>query len=132
MAKVSQYKIKNEEFLQEVAKKENVQNIGKGLLVEVLKEGSGVSPTSANVVSVYYKGATIDGHVFDDNTQQGYPDAFRLQELIVAWQMALPKMKVGDKWKIYVPAELGYGSKGSNGIPRHSTLIFEIELVNVN
>lgn len=73
----------------------------------------------------------IDGSVFDDNTQQGYPDAFRLADLITGWQIALTQMCPGDKWRIYVPSEVGYGAMGVAGIPKHSTLIFEIELVNV-
>ena len=74
----------------------------------------------------------IDGKVFDDNTQQGYPDAFRLADLITGWQIALTQMCPGDKWRIYVPSEVGYGATYVAGIPKHSTLIFEIELVGIS
>ena len=83
-------------------------------------------------MSVYYKGMLTSGKVFDDNTQQGYPDAFRLADLITGWQIALTQMCPGDKWRIYVPAEVGYGATYVAGIPKHSTLIFEIELVGVS
>ena len=73
----------------------------------------------------------IDGSVFDDNTSQGYPDAFRLADLITGWQIALTQMCAGDKWRIYVPAEVGYGAMSVAGIPKHSTLIFEIQLVSI-
>jgi peptidylprolyl isomerase len=97
----------------------------------VLQVGKGASPTLSNIVSVYYKGMLINGKVFDDNTAQGYPDAFRLNDLIDGWKIALTRMRVGDKWRIYVPATLGYGTVSTAGIPKHSTLIFEIELVGI-
>lgn len=124
-----EYKAENEAYLNEVAMRENVKSIGGGVLCEVLSSGNGRQASINNVVTVYYKGWLINGRVFDDNTGQGYPDAFRLNELIGGWKIAIPQMRVGDKWRIYVPAEQGYGSKGTDGIPRNSTLIFEIELV---
>ncbi len=126
-----EYKAENEAYLREIASRENIKSIGAGVLCEILQSGDGRKATLNNVVSVYYKGWLITGRVFDDNTAQGYPDAFRLTELIVGWQIAITQMCVGDKWRIYVPAEHGYGSKGTDGIPRNSTLIFEIELVSV-
>jgi peptidylprolyl isomerase len=105
----------------------------KGIFYKVLATGDGKSAQTAAVVSVYYRGSLIDGKVFDDNTKQGYADAFRLRELITGWQIAIPKMHEGDKWEIYIPSELGYGKRGCPpDIPGNSTLIFEIELVKVN
>ena len=111
---------------------EGVEPLVAGVLHEVLQVGEGPSPTLSNIVSVYYKGMLINGNVFDDNTQQGYPDAFRLADLITGWQIALTQMCPGDKWRIYVPSEVGYGAMSVAGIPKHSTLIFEIELVGVS
>ena len=124
------YKDENEAFLRK-KEQEGVKPLAAGVLHEVLQVGEGPSPTLGNVVSVYYKGMLINGKVFDDNTMQGYPDAFRLNELIDGWKIALTRMSVGDKWRIYVPASLGYGSVSTPGIPKHSTLIFEIELVGI-
>lgn len=131
MAGKQEYKKQNEDFLDEVAKRENVKTLAQGILCEVLKTGEGAMPKMHNIVSVYYKGSLINGRIFDDNTAQGYPDAFRLSELIKGWQIALIQMHVGDKWRIYIPSELGYGSRGTDGIPKNSVLIFEIELVAI-
>lgn len=130
-SKQDSYKLENELFLKSISEKEGINHIAKGLLYEVLKKGRGVQPRRNSVVAVYYKGSLVNGKIFDDNTSQGYPDAFRLRELIEGWQIALLNMKVGDRWRIYLPASLGYGSRGTAGIPKHSTLIFEIELVSV-
>lgn len=131
MAK-SNYKEQNIEFLKKKAIEAGVQKTAQGILYEILKSGQGPKATVRSIVSVYYKGMLIDGKVFDDNTAQGYPDAFRLADLIVGWQIALTQMCVGDKWRIYVPAEVGYGAMNIAGIPKHSTLIFEIELAGIS
>ena len=132
MNKNQLYKQENLEFLKSIAQQEGVQQLPKGILYEVLNEGEKAQRILPNsIVSVYYKGSLINGKVFDDNSSQGYPDAFRLNDLIVGWQIAIPHMKIGAKWKIYIPAEVGYGSVGASGIPKNSTLIFEIELVSV-
>lgn len=133
MAKNSndKYRLENEAFLEELAENEGVKALSKGVLYEVIAEGSGKQAQRGSVVSVFYKGSLISGKVFDDNTSQGYPDAFRLKDLIVGWQIAIAQMKEGDKWKVYIPSEAGYGKRGTHGIPGNSTLIFEIELVIV-
>lgn len=125
------YKVENESFLDDVARRVGIESVGGGVLREVIAEGNGVQPGVTDVVAVFYKGSLIDGQIFDDNTSQDCPDVFRLGELIAGWQIALTRMRVGDKWRIYVPARHGYGAKVVCGIPKHSTLIFEIELVNV-
>lgn len=126
------YKEENKAYLQQKAKEAGIHTTAQGVLYEVLQTGSGNRATIRSIVSVYYKGMLIDGSVFDDNTQQGYPDAFRLADLITGWQIALTQMCPGDKWRIYVPSEVGYGAMSVAGIPKHSTLIFEIELVGVS
>jgi peptidylprolyl isomerase len=131
MKKRDAYKLENEEFLRELAEREGIKTLPKGILYEVIQEGAGKSPSPNSLVSVFYKGKLISGKVFDNNTRQGYPDAFRLRDLITGWQIALTQMHVGDKWRIYLPAEMGYGSRGTHGIPGHSVLIFEIELVSI-
>ncbi len=128
----NKYKAENEAFIKNMALEDGVRTLAKGVCYKVINEGSGKEARSANVVSVYYKGSLVNGYVFDDNTAQGYPDAFRLRELIEGWQIAIPEMREGDKWVIYIPSEAGYGKRGEQGIPGNSALIFEIELVKVN
>ena len=124
-------KSENELYLNQISQQDNIHHLHKGLLYEILNKGVGKSPNTNNVVTVFYKGTLTNGKTFDDNTNQGYPDAFRFSELIEGWQIALYSMKEGDKWRIYLPPELGYGSRGTVGIPKNSILIFEIELVSV-
>ena len=131
MAKAN-YKEQNKAFLQRKATEEGVHQTAQGILYEILQSGEGEKATIRSIVSVYYKGMLISGDVFDDNTTQGYPDAFRLADLITGWQIALTQMRCGDKWRIYVPSEVGYGATSVVGIPKHSTLIFEIELVKIS
>ena len=131
MAK-NKYKEQNKAFLQQKANEEGVYTTAQGILYEILQSGSGEKASIRNIVSVYYKGMLITGEIFDDNTEQGYPDAFRLADLITGWQIALTQMRCGDKWRIYVPAEVGYGSMSVAGIPKNSTLIFDIELVKIS
>lgn len=119
------------EFLASVAAESGVVGLGGGVLGKQLKSGKGPSPRMSSVVMVYYKGMLSNGKVFDDNTRQSYPDAMRLKDLIVGWHIALQKMKVGDKWTIYIPSKFGYGSRAMKGIPKNSTLIFEIELCGI-
>ena len=128
-----EYMMQNEAYLQEVAAREGVKPLPSGLYYEVIEEGeeSAAKPRPTSVVTVYYKGMLINGKVFDDNTAQGYPDAFRLTELISGWQIALQHMRIGDYWRIYIPAKHGYGTRGTDGIPRNSTLIFEIKLMSI-
>ena len=119
------------EFLASVAAESGVVDLGGGVLGKQLKSGKGPSPRMSSVVMVYYKGMLSNGKVFDDNTRQSYPDAMRLKDLNVGWHIALQKMKVGDNWIIYIPSKFGYGSRAMKGIPKNSTLIFEIELCGI-
>lgn len=110
MASKQDYKQQNEEFLRSIAQETDVKSLSCGVLYKVLQSGMGVSPKINSVVGVYYRGMLISGKVFDDNTAQGYPDAFRLSELIKGWQVALTQMKVGDRWIIYLPSEMDMAS----------------------
>lgn len=131
MANKKEYILQNQKFLRDIAADPQTLTLPKGILYQVIKSGEGASPSLSSVVCVYYTGALINGKVFDNNTNQSYPDALRLSELITGWQIALTRMHVGDKWRIYIPAEMGYGAQAVDGIPKNSTLIFEIELVSV-
>ena len=97
-----------------------------------MEKGEGkVSPTVRSIVSVHYRGTLIGGKEFDNSYKRNCPEAFRLCDVIDGWQIALQQMHAGDKWEIYIPYEMGYGSKSSGPIPAYSTLIFEVELLSI-
>ena len=128
----NEYAHSNKEWLAAKAKEEGVTQLAKGVCYKVLQSGpeNGKRPTPSSVVSCHYLGRTIDGKCFDTSLG-GYPLAIRLRDLIEGWVIALQHMRVGDKWEIYIPSELGYGGFSQPGIPANSTLIFEIELLGV-
>ena len=127
-----EYIQKNKEWLRKKAEEENICELPKGILYKIVKQGdaNGRQPSARSIVTVHYTGKTIDGKVFDSSLD-GCPLAIRLNELITGWIIALQRMHVGDKWEIYLPAEMGYGKLSQPGIPGGSTLIFEIELIGV-
>lgn len=127
-----EYIQKNKEWLIEKSHEEGILQLPKGILYKVIKEGNanGLQPTARSIVTVHYTGKTIDGKVFDSSVGE-CPLAIRINELITGWIIALQRMHVGDKWEIYLPAEMAYGKLSQPGIPGGSTLIFEIELIGV-
>ena len=132
MSKKEIYKNKNIEFLKELSIQEGINSLPCGIYYKVLQTGEGkVSPTVRSIVSVHYRGTLIDGKEFDNSYKRNCPEAFRLCDVIDGWQIALQQMHVGDKWMIYIPSEMGYGSKASGPIPGFSTLIFEVELLGI-
>lgn len=127
-----EYAIANKEWLEAKAREEGVQALPAGIYYKVITEGKndGCHPSPSSVVTVHYTGRTINGKKFDSSLG-GTPVAFRLNDLIEGWIIAIQRMCVGDKWEIYIPAELGYGRFSQPGIPAGSTLIFEIELFGI-
>jgi FKBP-type peptidyl-prolyl cis-trans isomerase FklB len=121
-------------FLADNAKKPGVTTLPNGLQYQVLSsgKGQGPSPTLDDNVKVIYKGTLLDGKVFDSNLKREAPTTFPLSNLNRGWAEGLHLMKAGDKWKIFIPANLGYGTPGVPGIiPPESTLIYEVELLEV-
>ena len=104
-----------------------------GLQYRILNEGSGNdSPGPESVVSVHYRGKLTNGLEFDSSYKRTQPASFQVHGVIRGWTEALQLMKEGDKWELIIPPDLGYGSKGAgNIIPPDSTLIFEIELIEI-
>jgi FKBP-type peptidyl-prolyl cis-trans isomerase FklB len=103
-----------------------------GLQYKVLKSGTGATPDENDMVRTHYKGKLIDGTVFDSSYDRNEPAEFPVNGVIEGWTEALQKMKVGDKWQLFIPSELGYKGAGAGGvIPPDATLIFEIELLDV-
>ena len=121
-----------EQFLAENAKKDGVKVTASGLQYLVLKSGSGPSPKLTDGVKVHYHGTLINGKVFDSSVERGEPISFPVGGVIPGWVEALQLMKVGDKWKLFIPAKLAYGEQSPGaGIPPNSVLIFEVELLGI-
>jgi FKBP-type peptidyl-prolyl cis-trans isomerase FklB len=124
----------NEEyhFLRENKEREGVKTTASGLQYEILKSGSGKSPTTSSTVAAHYRGTTLTGGAFDSSYDRLQPTSFHIRKVIAGWTEALLLMKEGDKWKIYVPSKLAYGAEGRPPkIGPNKMLIFEIELVEV-
>lgn len=132
MGRKEEYKLQNEQFMQALRAEADVCELPCGILYKVLEEGSGTAtPQPGSVVSVHYRGTLINGREFDNSWKRNCPEAFRLSEVIEGWQIALQKMRVGDRWIIYIPYTMGYGTRTSGPIPAFSTLVFEVQLLGI-
>jgi len=120
--------VESQAFLAENAGKEGVQTTASGLQYRIVEEGTGKSPTTADTVTVHYRGTRVDGTEFDSSYSRGQPATFPLQGLIAGWTEALPMMKEGAKWQLFVPPDLAYGDQGPLA---NRALIFDIELISV-
>jgi FKBP-type peptidyl-prolyl cis-trans isomerase FklB len=122
-----------QKFLAENGKRPSVKTTASGLQYEVMKDGAGDMPKATDKVTTHYHGTLLDGTVFDSSVQRGQPIDFPVNGVIQGWQEALQLMKLGSKWKLFVPYNLAYGEKGAGGsIGPYSTLIFEVELLKIN
>ncbi len=125
--------IVGQEFLATNAKRPEVKTLESGLQYEVLAEGSGASPKATDKVTTHYHGTLIDGTVFDSSVQRNSPATFPVNGVIKGWVEALQLMKVGSKWKLFLPFDLAYGEQGAGEmIKPYSTLVFEVELLKIN
>ena len=120
-----------ERFLEANKLKEGVQVTESGLQYEVIKMGNGKRPTVSDKVKVHYHGTLIDGTVFDSSVERGEPAEFGLTQVISGWTEGLQLMPVGSKFRFYIPQELGYGERATGKIPPYSTLIFDVELLDI-
>lgn len=118
-------------FLIENAKQPGVKTTASGLQYKITKEGTGKTPTAASTVKVHYVGKLTNGTEFDSSIKRGEPIKFPLNQVIPGWTEGLQLMKEGGKATLYIPAELAYGAQGTPGIPPNSTLIFDVELLEV-
>ena len=119
-------------FLEENRSKEGVVETESGLQYKILKEGTGKQPTASSNVKCTYQGTLLDGTVFESSIERGDTASFNVGGVIKGWQEALPMMKEGSKWRLFIPSDLAYGDAGSGKIEPGSTLIFDIELISVN
>ena len=120
-----------EAFLAANAKKDSVETLPSGVQYKVLVKGSGDIPTATSKVKVNYEGRLIDGTVFDSSYERKQPATFGCNQVIKGWTEALTHMPVGSKWEIYIPQELGYGSREAGKIPPFSALVFTVELLDI-
>ncbi len=120
------------EFLEQNAKNDSVVQTKSGLQYMVLKEGNGAKPGPTDTVTVNYTGKLIDGTVVDSSEQNGEPAVLPLNKVIPGWTEGLQLMSEGSKYRLFIPSELAYGSKGAgNTILPNATLIFDVELIKV-
>lgn len=120
-------------FLEENKKRPNVITLPSGLQYEVINEGrTGKYATASDQVKCHYEGTLIDGTLFDSSIKRGQPAVFGVSQVIPGWVEALQLMPEGAKWKLYIPSDLAYGAQGAGEmIPPHSTLVFEVELLEI-
>ncbi len=123
---------KKEKYLNDNAAKAGVTVTESGLQYEVLASGNGRTPTRSDRVLTHYHGTFIDGSVFDSSVDRGQPAEFPVGGVIKGWSEALTLMKEGDKWRLVIPSDLAYGSRGAGSrIPPDTPLVFEVELLEV-
>ena len=133
-AKAKEAAAAGEQFLTENAKRDGVITLESGLQYEVINAGeeNGDKPTAQSKVRTHYHGTFIDGKVFDSSYERGQPAEFPVGGVIAGWTEALQLMTKGAKWRLYVPYQLAYGAQGSpGGIPPYSTLVFDVELLDI-
>jgi len=133
LAKVSAEKAValGKEFLAANASKEGVVTTESGLQYSVMQQGNGAKPTAEDTVTVHYKGTLIDGTEFDSSYKRNEPAQFPLNGVIKGWTEGLQLMSVGSKFKFTIPSELAYGARATGEITANSTLIFEVELLEI-
>lgn len=123
---------KGTEYREKFAAEKGVEKTESGLLYRIDTEGEGTPPTATDSVKVHYRGTLVDGTEFDSSYSRNEPITFRLDSVIKGWTEGLQKMKPGSKATLVIPPELGYGEQAIPSIPANSTLIFEVELLEVN
>ena len=118
-------------FLAENAQKEGIQVTESGLQYRVVEPGDGASPAATDRVTVHYRGTLINGTEFDSSYARGEPATFGLNQVIPGWTEGVQLMKEGATYQFFIPSDLAYGPDGRPGIPPNATLIFDVELIEV-
>ncbi len=131
-SKIEAQKSAGAAFLNINKDKPGVVTLPEGIQYEVLKEGSGPQPKLSDRIKAHYRGALLDGKEFDSSFKRNQPFDAPLTALIKGWQIAIPLMKTGSHWRLWIPSELAYGDRGAGGdIPGGATLLFEVELLEI-
>ena len=130
--KIAAQKTAGAAFMAENIQKEGIKDLPGGIQYEVIKEGNGAQPLVSDSVKAHYKGSLLDGKEFDSSFKRNQPFTAPLRALIKGWQVALPMMKEGSHWRMWIPSDLAYGDRGAGSdIPGGATLVFEVELLEV-
>lgn len=130
--KIEAQKTAGAAFMADNIGREGVKELPGGIQYEVIREGAGAQPLVTETVLAHYKGSLLDGKEFDNSFKRGQPFKAPLRALIRGWQVALPLMKEGSHWRLWIPSDLAYGDRGAGSdIPGGATLIFEVELLQV-
>jgi len=126
-------KAKSQQFMAENKSKKGIVSLPSGVQYRVIEDGTGSKkPTAQSEVTVHYRGSLANGLEFDSSFARGEPVSFKVNTVIKGWQEALPLMRVGDHWQIFVPPELAYGDRGQPPrIGPNEALVFEIKLIEV-
>ena len=112
-----------------------IKETGTGLKYKVIVAGTGAVPKKGDTVTVHYTGTLEDGTKFDSSRDRNDPFKFKLGvgQVIKGWDEGLSIMRVGDRYTLIIPADLGYGARGAGGvIPANATLIFDVELLRIS
>ena len=125
-------KQENAAFLAENKTKEGVITTESGLQYQVIVAAEGLKPVATDNVKVHYEGFLLDGTKFDSSVERGEPVTFPLYQVISGWTEGVQLMAVGAKYRFFIPYNLGYGEQGNRDIPPYATLIFDVELLEVN
>ena len=129
---INAYREKNERFFEENINAPGVEVLPSGVQYKVITRTNGSRPTGKSKVTVHYCGKLLNGKEFDNSFKRKKPEVFRVNELIKGFQDALKAMSIGSRWVVWIPYKLGYGSRDcGKDIPAYSTLVFEIELINI-
>lgn len=130
--KIEAQKQEGAKFLAENKTKEGVIELPEGIQYVVIKEGTGNKPLPTDKILAHYKGALLDGKEFDSSFRRNQPFTAPLTALIKGWQIAIPLMKEGSHWRLWIPSDLAYGDRGAGAdIPGGATLMFEVELLSI-
>ncbi|MFH2130249.1 MAG: FKBP-type peptidyl-prolyl cis-trans isomerase, partial [bacterium] len=131
-SEASQNLAQGDQFLRQNAKKKGVITTASGLQYEIIKQGTGPKPKLTDTVVTHYTGTLLDGKVFDSSYKRNAPATFPVNGVIKGWTEALQLMETGSKWKLYIPSNLAYGTRGAGSvISPNATLVFEIELLEI-
>lgn len=132
MDKINKQKEEGAQFLAANKSKEGIQEL-EGMQYQILAQGSGTeNPKVTSNIRAHYAGSLLNGSEFDSSYKRGQPFEARVNQLVKGWQIALPQMTEGSKWRLWIPSDLGYGDRGAGaGIPGGATLVFDIELIKI-
>jgi FKBP-type peptidyl-prolyl cis-trans isomerase FklB len=132
MEKINKQKEEGAAFMTSNKNNEGVNELPEGIQYTILQEGSGAKPTVTSMIRAHYAGSLLNGKEFDSSYRRGQPFEAKVNQLIQGWQIVLPMMGEGSKWRLWIPSDLAYGDRGAGAnIPGGATLVFDVELLKV-